>query len=64
MLDWVHAPEAGAHAVVLTRVLADPATLGYQPLRDLVVESVNGVRVKSIEEVAAAFGHPIGGFDV
>ena len=63
-LDRWNAPEAGAHVVVLTRVLADPATLGYQQLRELIVETVNGVRVRSIDELPSAFAHPTGGFDV
>jgi hypothetical protein len=50
--------------VVMTRVLADPATLGYQDLRDLIVESINGVHLRSIADVRAAFEHTDGGFDV
>jgi hypothetical protein len=46
--------------VVLARVLADPATLGYQRLRDLVVEQVNGKPVHSVRDVTAAFAHPSG----
>ena len=49
---------------MLTRVLADPATLGYQQLRELIVETVNGVRVRSLEELPSAFAHATGGFDV
>jgi hypothetical protein len=58
--DRFDSTEERPHVVVLTRVLADPATLGYQRLRDLVVEQVNGKPVHSLSEVSAAFAHPDG----
>jgi hypothetical protein len=60
--DRLDSTDDRPHVVVLTRVLADPATLGYQRLRDLVVEQVNGKRVHSLSEVSAAFAHPDGPF--
>jgi hypothetical protein len=65
-LDGSDSTEERKHVVVLTRVLADPANLGYQELRDLVVESVNGVHLRSLDDVHAAFAHPNanGAFDV
>ena len=50
--------------VILSRVLADPATLGYGTLRDLIVDTVNGVHVRSLDDVRAAFDKPQKGFDV
>jgi hypothetical protein len=48
--------------VVLTRVLPDPATLGYERLHDLVIESINGVPVHTLADVTAGFEHANGPF--
>jgi S1-C subfamily serine protease len=50
--------------VMLTQVLPDPANLGYQDLRDLIVTAVNGVRIGRLDEVGPAFEKPQGGFHV
>jgi hypothetical protein len=50
--------------IILSRVLADPATLGYGTLRDLIVDTVNGAHVRSLDDVRAAFAKPQNGFDV
>ncbi len=50
--------------VVMTAVLPVPATLGYEHLGNLVVESVNGAPARSLADVSAAFGRPAGGFHV
>jgi S1-C subfamily serine protease len=50
--------------VVLTQVLPDPANLGYERLRDVIVTSFNGVPVETIDSVRAAFRRPSGGFHV
>jgi hypothetical protein len=64
LLDAYEETDDKRHVVVLTRVLADPATLGYHKLRDLIVESINGVHLRSLEDVPGAFAHPSGDFDV
>jgi len=51
-----------SRVVVLTRVLADPATLGYEHVHDLIVERINGLRLQSLDDVHLAFAHPSGGF--
>jgi hypothetical protein len=53
-----------AGVVVLTRVLPVPATLGYESMRNLVVEGVNGIPVHSLDDLRAAFDHPTGGYHV
>ena len=44
------APEA-PRLVLLSSVLPDPANLGYQDLRDLLVTSVNGVPIGSLSDL-------------
>lgn len=50
--------------VVLTRVLPIPATLGYEQVKNLVVDRVNGARAQTLDDVRKAFAHPTGGFHV
>jgi PDZ domain-containing protein len=52
------------HLVVLTRVLPMPATLGYEKIRNLVVDTINEVPIRALNDVDAAFARPLGGFDV
>ena len=56
-------PEA-PRIVLLSSVLPDPANLGYQDLRDLVVSKVNGVSIGRLEDLRRAFEQPSGGFHV
>jgi len=50
--------------VVLASVLPDAANLGYQDLRDLIVTTVNGSAVGSLEDLRRAFASPVGGYHV
>jgi hypothetical protein len=50
--------------VLLSSVLPDPANLGYQDLRDLLVRTVNGVAIGSLSDLRRAFSAPSGGFHV
>jgi len=50
--------------VLLSSVLPDTANLGYQELRDLIVERVNGRPVASLQDLRQAFATPISGFHV
>jgi S1-C subfamily serine protease len=50
--------------VLLTSVLPDTANLGYQDLRDLIVDRVNGRIVGTVDDVRQAFRNPQGGFHV
>jgi len=57
--------EAGTepgHIVLLSSVLPDAANLGYQELRDLIVERVNGRPVASLVDLRRAVTAPEGGF--
>jgi len=56
-------PEA-PRLVVLSSVLPDPANLGYQDMRDLLVSEVNGRRIGSLEDLRRAFAAPKGAFHV
>jgi len=59
--------DAGAEPkriVLLSSVLPDAANLGYQELRDLIVERVNGRAIFRLAELREAFAFPEGGFHV
>ncbi len=48
--------------VFLSQVLPSPNTLGYENLDHLVVNKVNGVQIKSLEDLAQAAASPQDGF--
>jgi hypothetical protein len=50
--------------VLLSSVLPDTANLGYQELRDLIVERVNGRAVSNLADLRQAFAAPASGFHV
>jgi hypothetical protein len=50
--------------VILSSVLPDAANLGYEGVRNLIVERVNGRRVGSMDDLREAFTRPAGGFHV
>ena len=50
--------------VLLSSVLPDAANLGYQELRDLIVERVNGRPIASLADVRRALNAPERGFQV
>ena len=50
--------------VVLTQVLPAQANIGYENLRNLVVDEINGMKIKQISDIPIALKSPIGGFDV
>jgi len=60
---WSPTPDR-PRLIVLTRVLPLPATLGYEQLRNLVVDGINGTSVRNLDDVNQAFSHPQGAFHV
>ena len=60
---WDSTPQRDG-IVVLTRALPVPSTLGYEHVRNLTVDRINDVPVRSLDDVRAAFGRPKGGFHV
>jgi hypothetical protein len=50
--------------VVLSQVLPHPANAGYENLRNIVVDEVNGLKIKQISDIMTALKSPIGGFDI
>jgi hypothetical protein len=50
--------------VVLSSVLPDAANLGYEGVRNLIVKTVNGRPIGSMDDLRQAFDHPEGGFHV
>ena len=62
LLDALRNPEdyeEGRNRLVfLSRVIATPATIGYEPVAGLIVTEVNGHPIKDIASLAEAFKHP------
>jgi len=50
--------------VVLSQVLPYPANVGYEGLRNTVVDEINGTKIKRIPDIMTALKSPVGGFDV
>lgn len=50
--------------VVLSQVLPYPSNIGYESLRNLVVDEINGMKIKQISDIMTALKNPVGGFDV
>ena len=50
--------------VLLASVLPDAANLGYQDLRDLIVDRVNGRRIGSLDHLRLALANPPGPYHV
>jgi hypothetical protein len=45
--------------IFLSGVIPTPATVGYEPLRNLIVRKVNGTEIRNLKELIAAFkNHP------
>jgi hypothetical protein len=59
-----NAPDAPKRFVLLSTVLPDPANLGYQDLHDLLVATVNGRRIGSLDDLRQALANPPGPFHV
>jgi hypothetical protein len=49
-------------AVVLSSILPDKSNVGYQDARFLILESMNGQKVRNLQDIAEARKHPSGGF--
>ena len=50
--------------VVLAQVLPYPTNLGYETMRNTVVDEINGMKIKQLSDVLTALKSPIGGFNV
>jgi len=44
--------------VFLSGVIATPATVGYEPLRNLIVSEVNGTSIRNMKDLTTAFDSP------
>ena len=55
-------PKDQGKVVFLSQVLPSPLTLGYENLGHLVVTKVNGVAIKSLNDLASAVARPENGF--
>jgi hypothetical protein len=49
-------------AVILSSILPDKFNLGYQDARYLLVDSMNGQRVRTLSDIVEARKHPNNGF--
>ena len=50
--------------VVLSQVLPNEINIGYEGLRNAVLEEVNGVKIKQIADLVTALKTPVNGFDI
>jgi len=50
--------------VVLTQVLPHPSNIGYERLRNLVIDEINGTKIRQISDIPNALKSPVDGFDV
>ncbi|MFO0722137.1 MAG: hypothetical protein U1E65_00050 [Myxococcota bacterium] len=50
--------------VILSRVLADAVNLGYHDVGATMVDKVNGVAVRNLDDVRAAFQKPVGEYHI
>ena len=50
--------------VVLAQVLPYPSNIGYESVRNVVVDEINGTKIRRISDIATALKSPIDGFDV
>jgi hypothetical protein len=50
--------------VVLSQVLPNEVNIGYEGLRNAVLDEVNGVKIKQISDLVTALKSPVNGFDV
>ncbi len=48
--------------VILSQVLPSPCTIGYEELSGLIVNEINGVKLKSIADIESALTNSIDGF--
>jgi PDZ domain len=55
---------AAPRIILLSSVLPDPANLGFQDLRDLIVSRIDGRAIGSLDDVREAVRHPGGAFHV
>jgi hypothetical protein len=50
--------------VVLSQVLPYTANIGYESLRNTVVDEINGMKIQRISDIVTALKSPVDGFDV
>lgn len=62
LLDVFENPEKyeehSRRVVFLANVIPTPATVGYEPLRNLIVSKVNGIEIKDMKSLIDAFDKP------
>jgi hypothetical protein len=50
--------------VVLTQVLPDEVNLGYESLHNVILDELNGVKIRQLSDIPTALKSPIDGFNV
>lgn len=50
--------------VVLSQVLPHKCNIGYERLRNVVLDEINGIKIKQLSDIPNALKSPIDGFDV
>ncbi|MEE8435255.1 MAG: hypothetical protein V3S64_10755 [bacterium] len=50
--------------VIITRVLSDPANLGYQGVNNAILKSLNGKPIKTLADFRGAMNRPVNGYHI
>lgn len=50
--------------VVLSQVLPHRSNIGYERLRNIVLDEINGIKIRQLSDIPTALKSPIDGFDV
>ena len=50
--------------VVLSEILPHPINIGYESMRNTVIDEINGMKIRRLSDIMTALKMPVGGFDV
>ena len=50
--------------VIITRVLPDPANLGYQSVNNTILKNLNGQPINTLADFRRAMGQPVNGYHI
>jgi hypothetical protein len=50
--------------VVLSQVLPYPTNIGYEGLRNTVIDEINGIKIKRLADIETALKSPVNGFNI
>ncbi|MCE0482839.1 MAG: hypothetical protein LV479_01215 [Methylacidiphilales bacterium] len=50
--------------VVLSQVLPNEVNIGYENLRNAIIDEINGIKIKQLADIPVALKSPVGGFHI